>query len=244
MELTMKTPIALTVFFGLVSSQPAFSSDKKFFAEFGVGRGYSNTDLEFLNPVGTAFTANSTSGNYIILTNTDNRDADITGYAALGYRFTENYFAKVSYRDFGSINATGNAVFGANSFEQKLHSSANGFFIGFGGNLDVTESIFLEANVDVGFANIDSKGTQGANLGFANAFPNESHRNFAWGVGAGLGFNLSDSMDLLVGINYHDLGKADTGVTGTPPPNGMNAGEQLKTNLSFTSVTAGIRFSF
>jgi len=236
----MKRIAFLSIFLCTVMSQSVLAAGGKVFAEFGLGIGFADTDLEFENPVGTAFTTSATSGSKIILSNTDDDDDAFTVYAGLGYNLTENYFIKASYRHFGDIKTSGDVVFAPTTFTQTLSADAEAFFLGIGGRYDMTESIFFEATVDLGFADIDSDGTQGV----AGAFPEDSHSDFAWGIGGGLGYKLTQNVHLLANVNYHELGDADTGTTGTPPPAGMNAGERLETDLNILSATINIRYSF
>lgn len=228
-------------------AQPAMASDEdnKVFGEIGVGAGFSDTDLKFNNPTGTNFTSNTTTGDYIDLSEADNSDSSFTGYAKLGYRLSENFSVHTAYQYFGKFRASGSATFFGNDFEQTLSSNAHGLFVGLGANTDVGSNAFVEVTGDLGIGMTKSDGTQGANLGGPGVFPSASHSNFAWGVGAGLGYRLSNNVSLVARANYYDLGNADTAFSG-PNANqiGMNTDERLETDLKTVTTTIGLRFNF
>lgn len=81
-------------------------------------------------------------------------------------------------------------------------------------------------------------------MGRNTKFPGDDHTNFAWGVGLGLGYSFTENVALVGRVEYYGLGNADTGETSSTPPDGMNPGERLETDLSTLSVTGGLRFSF
>ena len=224
-------------------AQPAFAADEgsKVFGEVGVGAGFSKTDLQFNNPTGAPFTSNTTTGGYINLTNKDDSDSSFVGYAVLGYNLTPNVNVHASYQYLGSTKASGGAVFSGTTFAQNYEGKAQGLFVGIGGNFDLTPSIFAEVNGDVGVGFIKASGTQGAR----GIFPSASHSNFAWGVGGGLGYRVGKGVSLIGKVNYHDLGNANTAISG-PNANslGMNTDERLETKLKTVTTTLGLRFNF
>jgi hypothetical protein len=91
---------------------------------------------------------------------------------------------------------------------------------------------------------LNSTGVQGANLGLNNPFPSQNDVNFIAGGGLGIGYHVSRVFDVLVAGNYYYLGTANTGVTGTPPPAGMNPGEQLQAKLNEVALTVTGRLKF
>ena len=216
------------------------------FVEGRVGAAFGSfSDLKFLNPVGVPFTSNAVSGNFIILNNKDLADTSFTGGASVGYFLNNQWFAKASYQYFGRFQASGFANFpGVGNFRQDLTTRAHGFLVGLGGDFNVTNAIFVEPTVEVGVGYLRSTGQQGANIGTPNNFPSQNHTNFIAGGGLGVGYHVTPRVDVLVSGNYYWLGKADTGVTGTPPPVGMNTGEQLQANLSVVTATVGARMKF
>ncbi len=230
----------------LAASSPALASDANsgMYAEIGVGSGFSSTDLKFNNPTGTRFTSNSTSGNYIVLKNTDDSDNGLAAYAALGYRLSPNFSVNTSYQYLGKYEAKGEATFSGSNYAQVLTAKAHGLYVGATANADLSSKIFVEATGDVGVAFTKSSGTQGANLSGRGVFPSASHSNFSWGAGAGLGYRMSDRASIISRVKFLDAGKADTALSG-PNANalGMNVDERLETNLKVTTATVGIRFA-
>jgi opacity protein-like surface antigen len=216
------------------------------FVEGRVGGAYGwFDDLKFLNPNGVGNTSNAVSGNYIILNGRDLTDASFTGGASVGYFFNNQWFAKLSYQYFGTFRSSGFANFPGNgNFRQDLKTTAHGFLVGVGADFNITNTIFVEPIAEFGVGILRSSGQQGANLGAANDFPSKTNTNFIAGGGLGLGHRLTRNVDVLVSGNYYWLGKADTGVTGNPPPAGMNTGEQLQAKLSVFTATVGARARF
>lgn len=227
-------------------SSPALANDGNggAYAEIGVGAGYSSTDLKFNNPTGTRFTSNSTSGNYISLSGSDNSDSGMAAYAAAGYHLSPNFSVNSSYQYLGKFNASGGATFSGSNYEQVLATKAHGLYVGAAGTANLSSKIFAEVTGDVGVAFVKSDGTQGANLGGRGVFPSASHSNFSWGIGAGLGYRMSEKVSLVTRVKYFDAGKADTALSG-PGANaiGMNVDERLETKLKATTATVGIRFA-
>lgn len=224
-------------------TQPAFAADddSQFFGEIGAGAGFSKTDLQFYNPTGARFTSNTTTGSYINLTNKDNSDSNFVGYAALGYKVTPNLNVHASYQYLGKTKASGGAAFSGTTYAQNYEGKGQGLFVGVGGNFDLTPSVFAEVNGDVGVGFVKASGTQGTR----GIFPSASHSNFAWGVGGGLGYRVSEGVSLIAKVNYYDLGNADTAISG-PNANslGMNTDERLETKLKTVTTTLGLRFDF
>lgn len=227
----------------LGAAQPALAAndDTNVFGEVGVGAGFGKTDLQFYNPTGTKFTSNSTTGNYINLTNKDDSETSFVGYAALGFNVTPNFNIRASYQYLGKTNASGGAVFSGTTYAQRYEAKAQGLFVGVGGDFDIAQSLFAEVNGDVGVGIVKASGTQGTR----GIFPTKSHSNFSWGVGGGLGYRVGRGVSLIGKVNYHDLGNADTALSG-PNANalGMNTDERLETKLKTVTTTLGLRFNF
>lgn len=204
-------------------------------------------DLKFLNPDGIAFTTNPVSGNYIILNGKDLSDSSFTGGTSVGY-FLNNYaFVKASYQYFGTFKASGYANFpaGGGNFQQEIKTVAHGLLLGIGADFDIIDNrYFIEPTAEIGVGFLHSTGRQGANLGASNTFPSKNNTNFIGGAGLSLGYHVNKSFDVLVGGHYYWLGKADTGITGNPPPAGMNTGEQLQAKLQVFTVTLAARLHF
>jgi opacity protein-like surface antigen len=229
-------------------SAPTYATDTRFegvFVESSVGfaRGRFD-DLDFVNPNGVTRTTNPTSGNSIILDNKDLEDGGFSGSVAIGMKPLENVIAKLSFNYFGDFDAKGDATFGGRPFDQDLNVEAMGLMLGVGYQFDLTDRVFLEPNVEIGVARLDVEGKQGRNQNRNNTFPSKEYTNFAYGVGLNAGYALNDRVASIFSFSYHDLGKTNTGKTGNPPPAGMNAGEQLRSDLETFSVRIGLRYSF
>lgn len=238
----MKKILIAAIALGVVA-QPAFASDEdtKVYGEVGVGGGFGKTDLQFYNPTGARFTSNTTSGSYINLANKDDSDTSLVGYAALGFNLTPNLSIRASYQHLGETNASGGAVFSGATYTQTYEAKAQGLFVGIGAKFDIAQSLFAEVNGDVGVGIVKASGTQGTR----GIFPKESHSNFSWGAGGGLGYRLGKGVSLIGKVNYYDLGNADTALSG-PNANalGMNTDERLETKLNAMTTTLGLRFNF
>jgi opacity protein-like surface antigen len=219
------------------------ASAPSFFIDGAVGVGYSDMDtLRFINPIGTAFTTNPTVGDQILLQNTGDKNTSFAAMAGVGYRFANGFYAKASYRYFGEFGSNGFAGFGGFDFDQRFRTEAHGALLGLGYMFDLTSSLYLDASIDVGAAFLRNRGTQGVNLGLNNTFPSRNKTTFAIGGNLGLGYRLTQSMDLTLTGSYHRLGKAETGVTPVGVV-GMNPGEQLRGgNLDVFTGLVGVRF--
>jgi hypothetical protein len=128
---------------------------------------------------------------------------DERGGASVGYFFTDQLFAKLSYQYFGKFSASGFAPFVAGNFRQDLSSTAQGLLVGLGGDFNVTPAIFLEPLGQIGVGFLNSSGVQGGNLGLNNPFPSQNNVNFIAGGGLGVGYHVSRMFDVLVAGNYN-----------------------------------------
>ncbi len=82
-----------------------------YFGELSFGIGESDfATLDFTNPVGTAFTGSQVRGNNILLSDLDDSDDSSGGYVRAGYNLSENTSFYISYRDFGEMETSGNAL--------------------------------------------------------------------------------------------------------------------------------------
>lgn len=237
----MRTILIGAAFIGLAQPALAADEDSKVYGEIGIGAGFSKTDLQFYNPTGARFTSNTTSGNYINLTNEDNSHSSFVGYAALGYSLTQSVKVHASYQYLGKAKASGGAAFSGTTFAQNYEGEGQALLVGIGADFDLTPSVFAEINGDVGVGFVKASGTQGAR----GIFPSNSQSNFAWGIGGGLGYRVGKGVSLISKVNYYDLGDADTALSG-PNANslGMNTDERLETKFKTVTTTLGLRFNF
>lgn len=218
---------------------------KPWFVDVGVGAAFSNTDgLNFINPIGTQFTDNETSGDRIHLNGVDDSDTSFAANIALGYMFTPNVYGKASYRYFGQHDYTGWAGFGGTPYDQDLTVTAHGLFVGAGYIHNLTDRLYLDASGEIGAAFLRSKADQGANLSDDHGvFPKNTQTNFAGGLALGVGYKLTEVVDFTLTGSYHWLGTAKTDSTENAIY--MNDGEYLKAkDMGVAGVTAGIRVKF
>ncbi len=155
----------------------------------------------------------------------DSGGTSLAASAGVGFFITNQLYARVAYRYFGSFDTTGDFA----GTTVKFESDAHGLMFGLGFNADLSREVFIEATGEIGAAFIS---TSGSNLGLGSS--NET--NFAGGVGLGLGFRVTSSTDLLVMGNYHWLGDS-----GTASTSGLLA---TATDLSVGTVTVGARIKF
>ena len=199
--------------------------------------------LDFLNPNNKANTSNTTSGDFIILNNVDKTDEASIGSLSYGGLWGNSTALSISLETISELKAKGYATFGGTAFDQVIKSSGAGVFIGGGLHSDIG-SFYFEPKIEIGFASITSKGTQGAEQSLTNAFPSKTENLFVSGISLLLGYELTPKIDAVAEIGYRDFGNVQTGVTGTPPPAGMVAGEQLQSKLAITTASIGLRYKF
>ena len=199
--------------------------------------------LDFINPVGVGSTSNATSGNNIILNDVDKSDSASILTLSTGGLYDEDIAVSISFQTLNSLNAKGYATFGGTAYDQVMKSSGNSIFLG-GGYHIKSGQLFFEPKLELGIARIKSDGTQGAEVGSSGTFPSKTNTNLVSGISATIGYNINPKVDTIVNLGYKDFGKLKTGVTGNPPPSGMNTGEQLETDLSITSISIGLRYKF
>jgi hypothetical protein len=210
------------------------------FYQIDLGKAFSYSNLKFVNPVGTGFTSSPTSGDEIILHGKESNDvANVTSIGA-GYRWNAGYVAKISLNRYGSLKSNGYATFGGNDFKQETTTDGYSLLVGVGYQYYLSQSLYVEPSVDVGLANLEVSGTQGA----TGYFPSKTHTNFVYGANFLAGYKVTPDLDLIAEIGYHKLGDVSTGVTDSSRPAGMNIGEQLKNDLDLATVKGGIRGTF
>ncbi len=229
-----------------VYKAPALAVEPVWFVEGRAGASFGNfNNFSFLNPVGAGNLG--IAGSYVPMNGTSTSSTSWTAGISVGRFFTNNIFGKVSYQYLGQQKASGFANFvpagGANT-SQELKTNVNVLLLGVGADYDITSQVFVEAVGELGVGFLSSSAVQGANIGAPDNFPSANNTTFAAGGGLGLGYHATRNVDLMLNGNYYWLGKADTGVTGNPPPAGMNTGEQLQAKLGVFALTAGVRMKF
>ncbi|MDR2827651.1 MAG: porin family protein [Candidatus Adiutrix intracellularis] len=119
------------------------------------------------------------------------------------------------------------------SFDISSHSFlANAFF---DIDIDTAFTPYVGGGLGLAYVNTDSV------TNFLGNFPpiislKHSGWNFAWNVGGGVAWSLSESMTLDLGYRYVDLGRSDTGFQYLP-----NVGSSV--DLTAHELSLGLRFS-
>ncbi|GGB13297.1 hypothetical protein GCM10011491_46260 [Brucella endophytica] len=144
------------------------------------------------------------SGGRILLNGVDKSDSSFTGNVGVGYMLAPNVYAKASYRYFGEHEYSGWAGFDGDPYDQDLKVTAHGVFVGAGYIHDLSDKLYVDASAEIGAAFLRSKATQGINLfpDEPGVFPSKTKTNFAAGVGLGLGYRLTESLDLNRALPY------------------------------------------
>lgn len=184
----------------------------KWFVEGNVGAGWG--DFDSVSIPGTGFVSAGSS------------DVSFAASAGVGFYFTNQIYAKLSYRYFGSFASSGSFVGTPSSIDVDAH----GVMLGLGANFDLSNQVFVEAVGEIGTAFLRSSRGQ-----FAGINGGGTETNFAGGLGLGLGYHLTRSTDLLVMGNYHWLGDAKAGFGATT----IDAQD-----LNVVSATIGLRMKF
>ena len=213
-----------------------------YFGELGFGIGESDFGtLDFTNPVGTAFTGSRVQGNNILLSNLDDSDDSSGGYVRAGYNLNDKTSLYISYRDFGEMATSGTALFSGVNFLQTLEADASALTLGASYKFSLSDGSYIAPFIEVGEADIDVSGTQGA----TGIFPDDDADDTAIAIGIDYVQELSmiPGSDLVVSVYNYDLGDVETGTTATAG-NGMNAGEQLSSELKVLGLSIGLRFGF
>ena len=213
-----------------------------YFGELGFGIGESDFGtLDFTNPVGTAFTGSQVQGNNILLSNPDDTDDSSGGYVRAGFNLNDKTSFYISYRDFGEMATSGTALFNGVNFLQTLEADASALTLGASYKHSISDGSYIAPFIEIGEADIDVSGTQGA----TGIFPDDDADDTAYAVGIDYvqEFPIIPGSDLVVSVYHYDLGDVETGTTATAG-NGMNAGEQLSSDLNVLGLSLGLRFDF
>jgi opacity protein-like surface antigen len=188
---------------------PGGGAAGRWFVEGNIGAGWGDFD---------GFSLAGVSGG-----SGDSGDASVAGGVGLGFYFSNQLYAKVSYKYFGSFDAVSSIA----GLGGALDARAHGLMFGLGFNLDLSRELFLEATAEIGASFINASGSfAGVSLGSG------TETNLAAGLGLGLGYRLSRDVDLLVMGNYHWLGDAAT-------DGGLRAND-----LTVITATVGARLKF
>jgi opacity protein-like surface antigen len=169
--------------------------------------------------------------------------------AGVGYRFTPILRTDVtlSYLPSLKFKGTDNLVGGTEEFDvHSLNGMLNGYLdiAGFAPRMFGRFQPYIVGSV--GFARNETDAVSTTVAGVTLNSPGDTHTDFAWGAGAGLGYAITPNIVLDVGYKYLDLGELRTG-TGAVTFGGASTGlstDAAKADLKVHTVTLGVRFGF
>ena len=198
--------------------------------------------LKFLNPIGKAATSNSTTGNYINLQNHNQNNQDNGRSFKIGLDYS-GFDIYLTQKSFGSASATGTATFSSFVFTQKLMLDIDVLALGISYPFNIGGKHSIAPLIEIGQADIDVTGQQINPAGNFTNFPLKSIDDSTFSYGLSYAYEMTDDVNLTVAYIVNDLGDANTGVTGTGIA-GMNAGEQLQSDLEVSELTFGLKLNF
>ena len=248
-----KTAVVASLVLFTLSAAPVSAADVTFkqgaFIEGALGLNNGMvSDFTFANPIGAANTTSAVSGDKIIMDNTDESDMSFGADVALGYRYNENSFLRVSYSYFDQMEFEGFATFGGNPFQQLMSVSAHTMMLEWGYDHPLGNKFYAEGAVGAGLALVSADARQGLNqAGNYNVFPGNTRTNPAASLTLGLGYQISSNLDLMLSGEYTYLGKASTGrtsATEVAASTGVNLSEELSGELSVWKTMIGARYNF
>ena len=130
----------------------------------------------------------------------------------------------------------------ADRINSRMRSQAKQFKAKVGsGDLDASVISEFERAVKNITADTDVSGRQIDPTGGFNSFPNADGDDTTFGYGLAYKYSLSEDLSIVASYMINDLGDTSTGVTGAGIA-GMNAGEQLQSEVEITQLTLGFQF--
>lgn len=212
------------------------------FLEIGVSNNDKDIDsLSFLNPVGTGFTTNTTSGDYINLDSLNQNTEDDGRFIKIGMDYS-GFDIYIVQKSFGTSEATGTATFGGFPFTQRLMLDVDVLALGISYPFDLGNNHSLAPTIELGKADIDASGQQISPSGTFNSFPNNNNDESSLAFGVTYAYAMTQNVDFTASYMVNDLGDANTDVTGGNIA-GMNAGEQLQSEVEISEFTIGMRIN-
>src|SRR4051812_9560882 len=128
------------------------------FVEGGVGLSYGLVaEVAYDDPVGSLFTVNARDGTRIVPQRLRRTPWSSAAALSLGYRFGRLFFARATYRHFGSQEVVADGFFFFNptnpsqvsaTFPQHLSTTAHGVFLGTGIEFDLGEAWFADLSLE------------------------------------------------------------------------------------------------
>lgn len=203
-----------------------------FYVRGDVGGAFGN-DTTFSDP---GVFNGSTSGNI---------GSSVIFGGGIGYRFSPLFRSDVTLDYIPSFRASGRSSIGSTSSANidSLVGMVNGYF-DLNGAFPNTFGAF-QPYLDAGFGfSSNSMGSTTLNApGGPFNFSSNTNTDFAWALGAGVAYPLSQNLLIDVAYRYIDLGQAQTGTRLTGPGGSITV-SPAKGSLSTNIVTAGLRYQF
>lgn len=174
-----------------------------------------------------------------------NSDSSAIIGAGIGYKFTDYLRADVTlgyrgwYNTGASTTISGSTISG-NADTSTFDGLANVYYdVGHYGRF----TPYIGGGVGFASNTLDSAGVaiNGVNVGSINS---NTQTNFAWQLGAGTAYQITDNIALDIGYRYLDMGKVSTGDNLTLNNGTVLSGATVQRNLNASEVQAGLRYSF
>jgi opacity protein-like surface antigen len=170
--------------------------------------------------------------------------------AGLGIRITPAFRADATFDYLPSLTLTGSGTGAAVGFHGQadlnsavalanLYLDLDGLYPKMFGPLQpyLTGGIGVASNT---LGTVSAKSPGGVPLTLSGA----THTDFAWGVGAGVAYALTEKLTLDASYKYLDLGSVLTGTTATGPAGSAAVTASKSGDLSVHTITLGVRYAF
>jgi opacity protein-like surface antigen len=184
-------------------------------------------------------------------TSSESRDSLTSAGLSVGYDiFDGNTSISIGYENFGSstwktgqFTAKDGRVFDSSEYPMTMHN----FMIEMTQFYPISENKFIIALAGVGQAVIKTTGFAKTFSGvrFAGQIQDRQVENFTKRLGAGMGFNLSNSVQLIGLLQYSDYGRAETvgHLAGTSAGVTYDAGI-VETDVNAVEASIRLRYRF
>jgi opacity protein-like surface antigen len=169
----------------------------------------------------------------------DDRQKDITGTIGVGYKFGNGWRAE------GELSFPRNDKFtsGSTMFPTSLnehHIDSRRVMFNVYRDLRITEVLSVYGSAGLGLARLESKGWQGNE---SRKYASATQTNLAWSLGAGIAYDVTDSMTLDLGYRYVDMGNTESGWNDFTNARDRQD-EKMKANLVSSEFQLGVRWAF
>ena len=220
--------VAVASTLGVGGGGVVHSAEPSYYLGVSGGISKSNRDFGFINPRITTPASKDEDDRVTVVT------------FKVGKYLTNNIRTEIEYGHSKTLEYT--AVFNPfTTFQQKVTTKSKRLMLNTAYDFKVTDAIKLFPMVGIGYARNVSDGFQIANFGAGNSndFASKTTNNFAWSVGAGVSYDVSNTIVLDLGYQYLDLGGADTGTSEF----GLRD-ETFTGDLTSQEIKVGIRYLF